>query len=92
MGISQAIKTSSPRAAGRSLPRLSFRSGFFYEQREHLSSPWSGCSRGWPAGLGIALKYLRPRLTPLISALIVGLGIFAAAPVLVRPPDVRSQP
>jgi MFS family permease len=43
-------------------------------------------------GLGIALQHLSPRVTLLIFALVVGLGILAAAPVLVRPPDVHSQP
>ena len=38
-------------------------------------------------GLGIALQQLSPRVTLLIFALIVGLGILAAAPVLVRAPD-----
>ena len=43
-------------------------------------------------GLGIELQYLSPRVTLLIFALIVGRGILAAAPVLLRLPDVRSQP
>lgn len=43
-------------------------------------------------GLGIALQHLSPRVTLLIFALIVGLGILAAAPFLVRPTDVNSQP
>lgn len=43
-------------------------------------------------GLGIALQYVSPRVTLLIFAPIVGLGILAAATVLIRPPDVRSQP
>jgi MFS family permease len=42
-------------------------------------------------GLGIALQHLSPRVTLLIFALIAGLGILAAAPVLVRPPDANSQ-
>ena len=42
-------------------------------------------------GLRIALQQLSPRVTLLIFALIVGLGILAAAPVLVRAPGA-SQP
>lgn len=38
-------------------------------------------------GLGLALQQLSPRVTLLIFALIVGLGILAAAPGLVRAPD-----
>jgi MFS family permease len=38
-------------------------------------------------GLGIALQHLSPRVTLLIFAVAVGLGLIAAAPVLVRPPD-----
>jgi len=58
-------------------------------------------SRGWPArfSLGrctirqrIALHHLSPRVTLLIFALIVGLGIVAAAPVLVRSPLANSHP
>jgi MFS family permease len=41
--------------------------------------------------LGIALQHVSPRMTLLVFGLIVGLGILAAAPVLVRPPDVNSQ-
>jgi hypothetical protein len=37
-------------------------------------------------GLGIALQFLTPRVTLLIFALTVGLGILAAAPFLVRRP------
>ena len=36
-------------------------------------------------GLGIALQHLSPRVTLLIFALVVGLGILAAAPVLGSP-------
>jgi MFS family permease len=43
-------------------------------------------------GLGIALQHLSPRVTLLIFALIVGFGLLAAAPVLVRPPGVKSRP
>jgi hypothetical protein len=35
-------------------------------------------------GAGIALQYLSPRVTLLIFAAAVGLGILAAAPLLVR--------
>ena len=42
-------------------------------------------------GLGIALQQLSPRATLLIFAVIVGLGILAAAPALVRPPDADSR-
>jgi hypothetical protein len=42
-------------------------------------------------GLGIALHYVSPRMTLLIFALIVAVGILAAAPLLVRPPDTGSQ-
>jgi MFS family permease len=38
-------------------------------------------------GLGLALQHLSPRVTLLIFGLAVGLGILAAAPVLVRSPD-----
>ena len=37
-------------------------------------------------GLGIALEFLTPRVTLLIFAAVVGLGILAAAPHLVRRP------
>jgi len=49
-------------------------------------------------GLGLLLQHLSPRVTLLIFALVVGLGILAAAPILVRqhdsgdpcpPPDAR---
>jgi hypothetical protein len=43
-------------------------------------------------GLGIALQRTSPRVTLLIFALTVGLGLLAAGPVLVLPPDVNSQP
>jgi hypothetical protein len=42
-------------------------------------------------GLAIALQHLSPRVTLLIFALTVGLGILAAAPILVRSPDANSQ-
>ncbi len=42
-------------------------------------------------GLGLALQHVSPRVTLLVFGLIVGLGILAAAPALVRPPDVNSQ-
>lgn len=38
-------------------------------------------------GLGLLLQHLSPRVTLLIFALVVGLGILAAAPVLARPAD-----
>ncbi|HET8949045.1 MAG TPA: MFS transporter [Solirubrobacteraceae bacterium] len=38
-------------------------------------------------GAGIALQYLSPRVTLLIFALAVGIGILAAAPLLVRRPE-----
>jgi MFS family permease len=38
-------------------------------------------------GVGILLQHLSPRLTLLIFGAVVGLGIIAAAPVLVRPLD-----
>ena len=37
-------------------------------------------------GLGVALKYLSPRVTLLVFALIVAVGILAAAPILLRRP------
>ena len=37
-------------------------------------------------GLGIALQFLTPRVTLLIFAVAVGVGILAAAPFLVRQP------
>jgi MFS family permease len=42
-------------------------------------------------GLGIALQQLSPRVTLLSFALIVGLGILTAAPVLVRAPDASKR-
>ena len=42
-------------------------------------------------GVGILLQHLSPRLTLLIFAVVVGLGILAAAPVLVRPLDADSR-
>jgi predicted MFS family arabinose efflux permease len=41
--------------------------------------------------LGIALQHLSPRTTLLIFAVIVALGILAAAPVLIRPLDVTER-
>jgi MFS family permease len=41
-------------------------------------------------GLGIALQHVSPRVTLLVFALVVGLGILAGAPVLIRPPDDLS--
>jgi MFS family permease len=38
-------------------------------------------------GAGIALQYLSPRVTLLIFAVAVGIGILAAAPLLVRRPE-----
>jgi MFS family permease len=38
-------------------------------------------------GVGLLLQRLSPRVTLLIFALVVGLGILAAAPILVRPAD-----
>ena len=43
-------------------------------------------------GLGIALQRVSPRATLLVFGLIVGLGLVAAAPVVVRPPDADTQP
>jgi MFS family permease len=47
-------------------------------------------------GLGIVLQHLSPRVTLLLFGLAVALGILAAAPILVRPPDTnptrRSSP
>ena len=44
-------------------------------------------------GVGVALQYLSPRVTLLIFALAVGLGILAAARILVRPsPGARQGP
>jgi MFS family permease len=37
-------------------------------------------------GLGVALQYLSPRVTLLIFATVVGVGILAAAPLLIRRP------
>ena len=72
MGISHAIRTSPLLAAGRSLLRLSCRSGL-----------WA---------VAFAFQYLSLCVTLLIFALIIGLRILAAAPVLLRPPDLRPQP
>jgi MFS family permease len=41
-------------------------------------------------GLGVALQYLSPRVTLLIFAAAVALGILAAAPLLVRQPKVEA--
>jgi hypothetical protein len=38
-------------------------------------------------GVGLLFQHLSPRVTLLIFALVVGLGILAAAPVLVHPAD-----
>jgi hypothetical protein len=43
-------------------------------------------------GLGLMLQHLSPRVTLLIFALAVGLGILAAAPVLVRPLEPDPAP
>jgi len=43
-------------------------------------------------GLGIALQHVSPRMTLLIFALIVGLGLITAAPALVRSPEANSDP
>ena len=43
-------------------------------------------------GVGIVLQHLSPRVTLLIFALAVGLGILAAAPILVRPPAKPAPP
>jgi MFS family permease len=41
-------------------------------------------------GLGIALQYVSPEVTLLIFALAVGLGVLAAAPALLRRPDMGN--
>ena len=38
-------------------------------------------------GVGLLLQHLSPRVTLLIFALVVGMGILAAAPILLRPAD-----
>jgi MFS family permease len=43
-------------------------------------------------GAGLALQHLSPRVTLLIFALAVALGILAAAPILVRPPAAPVEP
>ncbi|HET7742065.1 MAG TPA: MFS transporter [Mycobacterium sp.] len=43
-------------------------------------------------GVGLALQHLSPRVTLLIFALAVALGILAAAPILVRPPAAPVEP
>jgi hypothetical protein len=43
-------------------------------------------------GLGLLLQHLSPRVTLAIFAVAVGLGILAAAPVLVRPLDADPTP
>ena len=43
-------------------------------------------------GAGIVLQHLSPRATLLIFALAVGLGILAAARILVRPPEEQAYP
>jgi MFS family permease len=42
-------------------------------------------------GLGVALQHLSPEVTLLLFGVVVGLGILAAAPVLVRPLDANSR-
>ena len=42
-------------------------------------------------GLGLALQDLSPRLTLLIFALAAGVGILAAAPILIRPAEGAAQ-
>jgi MFS family permease len=42
-------------------------------------------------GLGIALQYLSPRVALLIFGVAVGLGVLAAAPVLLRTPRLQSN-
>lgn len=43
-------------------------------------------------GMGIVLEHLSPRVTLLIFAVGVGLGILAAAPILIRPPAEQAIP
>lgn len=43
-------------------------------------------------GVGIVLQHLSARATLLIFALAVGLGILAAARILIRPPEDQAQP
>jgi len=43
-------------------------------------------------GVGLALRHLSPRVTLLIFALAVALGILAAAPILVRAPAAPAAP
>jgi hypothetical protein len=38
------------------------------------------------SGLGLVLEHLSPRVTLLLFAAAVGLGVLAAAPALARPP------
>ena len=40
-------------------------------------------------GLGVALQYLSPQVTLLVFALIVGAGVLAAAPTLLRRPGTE---
>lgn len=42
-------------------------------------------------GLGVALQHLSPRVTLLTFGILVGLGILAAAPILVRPLDASPS-
>lgn len=43
-------------------------------------------------GLGVVLQHLSPRVTLMIFALAVGLGILAAARILVQPATEQAQP
>jgi len=43
-------------------------------------------------GVGVVLQHVSPRVTLLIFSVAVGLGILAAAPVLIRPPAQPAQP
>ena len=68
-----AISTSDPD------DRASVLASFFTAAFIGLSVP--------VVGLGVALQHISPRVTLLIFGVLVGLGILAAAPVLVRPLD-----
>jgi hypothetical protein len=75
--LTVAISTSDPN------DRASVLASFFTAAFIGLSVP--------VVGLGVALQHLSPRVTLLIFGVVVGLGILAAAPVLVRPLDASSS-
>ena len=75
----ELIEASCSRARVRTMPRLSRSAGFWAVAFSFLVVAAFSTA---PSSL-----YVSPRVTLLVFALVVGLGILAAAPVLVRPAD-----